>query len=337
MAARRSRGAWLVAALVAVAGCARPPFDLQAVGTRHPELRAHFGHRLRDLHPYPWPRAGRLAWLTCRFETPAILAVALPRDADPEAGRALRAALAALESAGLGLRFREARAEGAAITIRLSQGPVPTDTGPGLGRATADCEVLDPSSVGTAVGEVVPARLVAAEVVLARSLPGAPLRERPELSEAELVALALHELGHALGFQGHPGGGRTVVARLPATFDELGRAALAGRPLRDPTLAALYALPSGTVLRVDRVPPVRTEPLDRLVQLAGRSGWGPPRVRVGDAVARIALRTGNAEVAAVRIPGIPALLRRAGRLVLLPDARARRLLSASAGSPRLGP
>ncbi len=328
MGGRPGRRAWFAGAMAAVAACAAPRFDLALVGARHPELRAHFGHRLRDLHAYPWPRAGRLAWLSCRFETPAELGVALPDDADPAARRALRAALAALESADLGLRFREVSPGGARITLRLSQQAVPTDTGPALGRAISDCEVLDPSPFRGEVGDVVPARLADAEVVLARSLPDAPFRDVPELSEAELASVALHELGHALGFQGHPEGGQTVVARLPDTFSALGRAALAGRPLRDPTLAALYALPSGTVLRVDPVPAVRTQPLDRLVELAGREGLRGPFLRVGDEVARIAFRAGGAEVLALQVPGIPGLLRRAGRLVLLPDSRARHRLAA---------
>ncbi len=329
MGGGRRRAAWSGAALMVLAACAAPPLDLGAVAARHPALASHFGHRLRDLHPYPWPRSGRLAWLTCRFETPSELGVALPPDADPAARRALRAALAALDSAGLGVRFREAPPGVARITIRLAPGPVPTDTGPGLGRATADCELLDPSAFEGGVGDVVPARLAGAEVWLARSLPGVPFRDRSELSEAELAAVALHELGHALGFQGHPEGGRTVVARLPATFSALGRAVLAGEELRDATLRALYALPSGTVLRVDSVVRARTEPLDRLLVEAQRRGFAGPFLRVGDKVARIGFRAGGAEAASLQLSEVPALLRGAGGLVLLPDPRARRLLAGS--------
>ena len=74
------------------------------------------------------------------------------------------------------------------------------------------------------------------------------------LDETELFAAVLHELGHAVGYASHTRRGYSVMRAAPGEVRLQARPALRGESLREPTLAALYALPSGSVLRRDPIP-----------------------------------------------------------------------------------
>jgi hypothetical protein len=156
----------------------------------------------------------------------------------------------------------------------------------GAGRAVVDC-VLDgsPPELGDRAGAL-PAQLVRARVELSRQgrdALGRPKRHTPE----EFTGAALHELGHALGFQGHASFGATALRREPERVRALGADVLAGEPFADASLAALYALPSGCVLAVSPVSRGRTDLVDRMAALAQRGRLAGPFVRVGDTAARV--------------------------------------------------
>jgi hypothetical protein len=99
----------------------------------------------------------------------------------------------------------------------------------------------------------------------------------------------------------------------------IGGRVLAGQPLRAPTLAALYALPSGTLLRRDRLPSGRSARLDRLDAEAAGRGFRGPFVRVGDRSARLRWWHEDGRAVDAWLPGLPALARRPERLEVVLD------------------
>jgi hypothetical protein len=176
----------------------------------------------------------------------------------------------------------------------------------------ADCAV-EPEALAGGVGQQVPARLVKASIHLARGDP-------------RLAGSALHELGHALGFQGHVRRGRSVMLGSTDSIRRAGERVLAGEPLHDAALEALYAVPSGTLLRRLSLPPGRTEGIDRLLRLAASKGWIGPLVRVGDHEGLVSWYEGPGRSVSVEIRNLNQALRDPGRLTLSPSTRARRLL-----------
>ena len=112
--------------------------------------------------------------------------------------------------------------------------------------------------------DVLPARLVFASIQMARDDP-------------RLAGTALHELGHALGFQGHASRGRTVMVRATDAVRLAGERVMAGKAFDDAAVGALYAVPSGSV--VGRLPLAkqRTSSVDRLIAIGGRRGNRPTR------------------------------------------------------------
>ena len=65
------------------------------------------------------------------------------------------------------------------------------------------------------------------------------------------------------------------------------RRVLRGEPLRDPTLAALYALPSGTLLRRDPIDGPAWATARVFAELARSHAWGAPRSRAGQSSAEL--------------------------------------------------
>jgi hypothetical protein len=142
------------------------------------------------------------------------------------------------------------------------------------------------------------------------------------LSPEELLGSAVHELGHALGFQGHVRRGGSVMVRNVEAVRRVGRRLLAGEPFEDATLAALYRSPSGVVVRRVPLPAGRTAPIDRLAALGAARGFRGPGIRVGDRGARIAWWDGAGRRLAVYLPELPETLSDPRRLRLEPGPRA---------------
>ena len=273
---------------------------------------------LRGAHPYvlPWRETVRL--FPCRFRGERTVGVAFPADASDAERRALEAALAAWQRAGLGVRLAPARAGAAKIEIALLAEPPRRDDGrPGSGRTVADCRV-DPDSGA--------AELSAARIEIARATSPDWRGRRHVLGPEALAGAALHELGHALGFQGHAARDEPMAASAE-TQRRLGARALRGERIESPALRALYAGRAAAAPRVVPVSRWRTELVDRLARVAAERGLDGPFARVGDHTAQVFFRDGRGVEVGVAIPNLAETLRDPTLVLVLPDARARAALS----------
>jgi hypothetical protein len=300
-----------------LAGCAGT-WDARALEAREPALAALAGHRLGDATPYLLPLGDRLIAFLCRFDAAAPIRVALPPDANPDERAWLERGLRALEPA-VGVRFEEAGPAQIEIAFAADDARFAATT-------EAECRVEQAARVAeAATGSVLPARLVRARVALRRA--GIDLRRhRVALDDAQQLGALIHELGHALGYQGHAARGDTVMVRTVERVRDVGRRVQRGEPLRDDTLAALYRVASGTVVVRAPLPPGRSAPVDQLAELAAREGDGSLWLRVGDRAGRVAvlLQPGDRVVKVVLGP-LPEALRRPDRLVVTADPLMRTL------------
>ncbi len=248
---RAKAGLFAMLIVVAVAACAAPTggWDVAPILERHPRVAAIPDQRLGDLTPYPAVVGERVVLVACRFDAPATpipveFEVDLDGDAWPEAWSAL--AVAAVDRAvaqmALETRSRGSTAGAPAIRVRSIEGT--REGGPrGLADTLSECDV---SETGRADAPVV-GRIQRAEIRIRRHIVDSAGRVRDALPE-EWVGAMLHELAHALGFQGHAVAGRSLVQLEQRQLRQLGRRALAGEPVPAPNLSALFALPQGTWL-----------------------------------------------------------------------------------------
>ena len=318
---RRATAFWLLAAL---AGCAPPVWDVAPLAAREPALSALGASRLGDATPYLLPSADEAVFFLCRWSTPAAIPVSLPEAATPAQHHAVEAALAAWEGAGLGVRFERAAAWHGGIELRFVAQPA---RGAGSGRTAttvADCAV---DASNGARGDRLAARLVAASIEL--GVANLDSLGRPvELSAAELAGSALHELGHALGFQGHVRVGASAMRFQVDAVRRLGAAVLAGKPFQDPALAGLYAVPSGVVVQRLPLPPGRTLPIDRLLGWVRAREFTGPTARMGDLEGQVLFRDAAGAAYSVWLRDVAgALAGRPEALRVLPGPRSKRLLS----------
>ncbi len=281
------------------------------------------GQYLDETTPYAWPRAGSLTLFLCRWPSGAVIPVALPRDATPEEKGALEAALRAWESAGLGIRFEQVAPGSEQITILFVDGSVETAIGDGVGATVADCR-LGSAAAG---GDPLAAEVYGAVVRVARRTPPDVRHHDKALTQEQIAGIALHEIGHALGFQGHVSYGDTAMVRSRDDVAARGRALMRGERVTDATLRALYALPSGAVVQRTPVSPARTEAVDRLAEAAVRLRLRGPYVRVGDRDGRVFWRDAQGEEYGVAVTNVRRALSEPERLLLLPEPRAQALLS----------
>ncbi|MGH0034749.1 MAG: hypothetical protein ACQGVK_06945 [Myxococcota bacterium] len=308
--------AWLAGAACAPA---RGGWDWRALERAYPELAEVRGERLRDAHPYLRPvlepGSEALELFLCRWPTGRTLGVALPPDAGPDHRALLDRALRAWNQAGLGVRLRPSGPP-ADVEIRF----VPEGDGgawPKTAFAAADCRA---DTRGP---------LVRARVWLDRANLDLLGRPRP-LTPEEFLGAALHELGHALGFQGHGVLGPSVVVREVGRVRRTGERVLEGRALSDPSLQALYAVPSG--VGVGRLP--LSGELATLLRVLGREaerrGFRGPLVRVGDRSARLFWTDADDHEVGVVVPRWSQVVADPEALRLIPDRAARRWLADAA-------
>jgi hypothetical protein len=165
-----------------------------------------------------------------------------------------------------------------------------------------------PEAAEDPTADVLPARLVFASIHMWRG--GFDMLGRPvPHSEAEFVGSALHEFGHALGFQGHARLGRSIMVKETDAVRRAGQSLLAGRTFGDHTLRALYSVPSGSVVERVSVAADRTERVDRMMRIARERGFAGPYVRVGDLEGRIAWHDEAGTDYALRIYDVRRVLR----------------------------
>lgn len=270
-------------------GAGHGGWDVRAAEQRYPAIAQQRGHRLGDLSPHFWIAGDELLLFHCGWplDRPVRVEVA---GASPSESELVDRALAALAGAVHGLDFERSDSLGAGPGIRLSIVDVPEpeagDRGiPPSGEATVDCRVDEPFGAARGEGSL-RAQLERASVWVLRSRYDWLGRVVP-LTELELLAVVLHELGHAVGFPSHAEGGATLMRAVPWEVTVQVRPVLRGEPLRDPTLAALYHLPSGSVL--GRMPAGAAAAATARVfgDLSRRQGWGPIRSRAGQNTAEV--------------------------------------------------
>jgi hypothetical protein len=287
--------------------CVTGPWDVERLQERHPALGAIRQHRLEDTTPYLLPTNGGIAFFLCRWPTDEPVPVSLPPDASEAERRGLELVMRAWEGAGLGVRFAGGAPPGVGIEVRFIDPEAGATETVHAANTIADCAVA-PEALPAGSASILPARLVFASIHLWRG--GFDNLGRPDPhSHDEFVGSALHEFGHALGFQGHAYLGRTVMVKEKDAVRRAARSVLQDDSFADHTLRALYAVPSGTVVKRAAVDPYRTEPVDRMLDLARRRSFTGPFVRVGDLDGQLAWRDQAGADYALRIFGVRKVLR----------------------------
>jgi len=297
----------MLIAVAAIAACVAPTggWDPAPILERHPRVAAIPDHRLGDLTPYPALVGERVVMVACRFDdgvTP--IPVEVDRDVWPEAWGEI--AVGALDRAlpRVSLATRPLGAQGGggpAIRVRSIEGM--GEGGPqGLADTLSECRV---SETGRADAPVA-GRIQHAEIRIRRQVVDNAGRVRDALPE-EWVGAMLHELAHALGFQGHAAAGRSLLQLEQSQLRRLGRRALAGEPVPAPNLSALFALPPGTWLGdlqlTERGERARTEARAAVdTESARRGPASGPLSTTGDREARLVWRWEDGTQIVLRFP-----------------------------------
>lgn len=303
---RRARRSWplgLVASLLLLACAAPPPWDAERLAARHPALRSHPGQRLADVRPYYLPQRDQLTLFLCRWPQAEAIPVTIAADATPEQRRAVGVALKAWEGAGLGVHFEQVeRLRGFGVEVEFVADLLSWNS-----YTVAECAVRGDASPRRRAA--LDARMVLASIHLGRNDP-------------RLVGTLLHELGHALGFQGHPRRGDSIMRRDAKRLLETSVRVGKGGAFSDATLAALYALRSGTVLARLALPVRHSAALDRLAEIARGEAWRGPLLQVGDNDGRVGWRDARGRRVFVRLGGLRAALDDTRKLSIEPGVRA---------------
>jgi len=295
------RAGWVGAAVALACAGAPTTWDVGAVVARHSGARVP-GQRLQDVVPYFAPSEAGLALVLCRWSTAAPIPVWLPHYASDDERRAIERALQAWQAADLGVRVSprtwtdEPPVAGIVFEILDTRADGPSGTADTI----ADCAVPQRVSGPEASETPIDAELQYASIQLRRALQN-DLGQDVPLTETELLGAVAHELGHALGLPGHVQRRR----RLMSAHGQVDAARRWGRRIQDgealevPSLAALYAMPSG--VRVGWLPLSERQllPLRSVGEIATQTGLRGPWVRVSAESARILWRQGPGQSIAV--------------------------------------
>jgi hypothetical protein len=123
------------------------------------------------------------------------------------------------------------------------------------------------------------------------------------------------------------------MVRAPETVRRFGASVLAGDPIETPELAALYSLPSLTVLTKVPVARWRTDLVDRMGALAVEHDMAGPFLRVGDRSARIYWRDARGIEYGLEVVNLAEALREPEGILVVPEHRTRRALPRSRDLP----
>ena len=259
-----------------LAGCGAEAWNAMEWAQTRPELRGMEVGRLGDSTPYVLPAHDELLFFVCHWSIDQPLRVSLPPDANGHERELLDKALRAWEAVVTGLRF-EVVDGNAPIRLRFR------DTGPENAYTATDCEVTPPFA-----GDPLRARIVGSQIDLRRAERdawGRPI----ELAANELLGSAVHELGHALGLQGHALRGKSAMVRETSAVRRIGERLNdeKPKPLQEPAMQALYWLQSGTVIERRALAPGATRATDAIAERAQAEGAQRALVRVGDRAAAV--------------------------------------------------
>lgn len=320
--ARRLAGLRLALVLLTVTqGCRAGPggWDVAAAGAASNPVVAADLEMIADLRPFPALRvsdsvnasgsvmfaskSAEVELLACRFDLDRTLRVVI--DVAPERADWARRAVASVLGGIDGLRFEmrlaadppiEATSVGSAAPtrtepaapvagrgeIRIADYHGPAEKGP---RGAGDTLVV---CAGEASAGVLRGEILSAEIRMRTSVRGV-IDEVQILDAATWTGALVHELGHALGFQGHPRDGDSILVLEQDRLRRAGRWALAGDVWEDPILAALYRVEIGRSLG-DRVLSVSSRSWVHAIEqrrLAVGDAIGPARANVGDRDAQL--------------------------------------------------
>jgi hypothetical protein len=327
-------GALLLLGIACVAP--RGGWDESRLEAQFPALAGHSGHRLADSPPYFVLQPGGLALFLCRWSTADPIPVSLPTDASDEERRLLLRVFEAWSRAGLGVVFdidTDIETDTGASTpltrgIEVAFVEDPPDRPARAAADTiADCSV--PASFAAESGHgVVAAELQRASIHLRRTRQDLLGRGIP-LTSTELMGVAAHEVGHALGFPGHVAWGDSLMA-MHGQVDSarrFGRRLEAGHALEAPSVSALYAVPNGVRVGSLRVPEAGAADLRALAAIARASRLAGPYVRVGDRGARVFWREGDGDLVTLGVSHWAEALRDPSRFEVRTNLRARMLLA----------
>lgn len=290
--------AWFIAfalLVLAISSCATTPRD-----------------PIGRMHPYLWASHDQLHWFSCRWETDQPIGFAILGTDELET-RQLRRVLDLWEGMGLGVRFVEVPAGAAQLTLAAVDGPLDRDDGSqGAGRTITDCK-LDPD------GDVASARLVRASVEVARAAGPDPLGKMRPLGRDAWLGSWVHEVGHALGYQGHLRRGDDPMRLEPDFQRFVGQRLMAAEPVVSGALQTLYARPSGSLLGSARLPPQRTADLDEIHAIAQQAGVEGPLLRAGDRAARLYWEDSRGKQYGFLVLDFPGVLREPETIVFFPE------------------
>lgn len=313
--------------------CGSPPagWDVEELEDRHPAVDEVDDHRLEEALPYFALGDDGLALFLCRWPSETPIPVWLPPQASDDQAAVLERAVAAWQGAGLGIEFAVDRWQEtpplAGIVVELVD-PNPDAAGDAA-NTIADCAVPQQVSRPSedTPGAPVDAVLQYASIHLSSKREDL-LGRQQQLSSTELLGAAVHELGHALGFAGHVARGASVMSshgQLDAVR-RWGKRIERGEPLSAPTLAALYAAPSGAWVGWLPLERGQLDPVRAVAALATAVGMRGPWVRVGEVSSRMLWRDERARSAAVVVLDWPAVLHDPARFDARLTRRARMLV-----------
>lgn len=319
------------------AGCAAPPaiWEVSAPtieGALHGiDAGPAAARGLRFLVPYPVPVEDGIALVACRFAggNPS---VSVDLQLDEAGDREARDVLESIEDGLSSLRLDvvpQAEMPAGPVGIRIREASGMASEGPrGLGDTLATCEIPEQGSMEDREN----AFLVGAEVTMRRTLENAVEVQVAVLPEEWAGALA-HEMGHALGFQGHVRRLRSPMSLDQDHLRRIGRSIRAGRRVEFPALSGLYALESGQHLGARALSETTLVWQSRIEAVVA----GQPHrrfSRVGDRGAELEWRLENGPGFFLRFPYWVEQLESRAALLALPTRETRRLLDSTGGLER---
>jgi hypothetical protein len=282
---------WLLACAVPRGG-----WDVARLLIEEPQIAQLASQRLGDLTPYPALQGAEVKLITCRWPTTRPIRVRLRLS-----GERYDWARHAVESLSRGSSLlpleivSEARdVPDSARLIDVGESASEDEAGPGgAGDTLVSCDVSSGprGALGTLHRAEIEMRSVARDV-LDRPVP---------LSAEEWTGAFMHELGHALGFQGHVRGGQSVLVLDQDRLREAGRRALSGAAWRDDSLQALYLLETGRLLGWRGIASQTQRWLDAVEAQLGGRGVGP-WASVGDRSAQLEWKTEEGIALRLRFP-----------------------------------